>query len=136
MIEVLHIDESAVEISRDKYNERYLAELHDEYKSKSEQYIVDLVPNDDATVESIIATIYHICRRLKDCPCIKGVAVPNRFLDEDGECFTKENSATMQLVKTLSAKHAQYCYYIKEEKIAEGVKNMIAPPFYCLASSD
>lgn len=144
LLKALKIDQATVEIAADKYNERYLAELRDEYKNKPDKYFIELSikageenktdetgkeDNKGLHSDSITNTIYHICRRLKDCPAIAGVAIPEPFLINDGDDLLTETSYTMQLVKKLTPKHKEYVYYIKEDKISNNVKNLIAPPF-------
>lgn len=132
MTNALKIKLDDVIIEAGKFNEIYLAALHDRLKNSSEEVFLDLSAAGsmlNLTNEDITDAIYHTCRRLKDCISIKGVAVPRTFLLADGEKAFLDGSLTMNLLGRLMKKHGDYHYFIGAKDVSEDLRGLIRDPF-------
>ncbi len=108
-----------VGLDEDSYNEEFLADLRDQFKSMEENDTYGfVVPVCDAECgsaeekENFVASMKHCARRIKDCENIIGFAIP---AEADVDFFMEE----------LSAKHKHYIYFTKDEKIAEKNENIV-----------
>lgn len=95
----------------DSYNEEFLAGLRDQLKELEERHIfVFIIPMADsnepgsAEEDAFIASFKHCARRIKDCECVAGFAVPECV---DAACFISE----------LSAKHGHYIFFSKSDAL-------------------
>ena len=97
---------SDVEAGEGEYNEDFLASLRDQLKSleeKSEFVFIEPVFDKAASAEQFTAAMKHCARRIKDCVSVIGFAIPKEIL-----------ASKDSYIEEMSAKHAQYCYFCKE----------------------
>lgn len=100
-----------VGLDEDSYNEEFLANLRDQFKAMEDSgtygFVVPVCDSECVTEvqkESLVASMKHCARRIKDCENIIGFAVPDEC---DGAFFMEE----------LSAKHKHYVYFSKNENL-------------------
>lgn len=107
-----------VELEPGIYNEEILAALRDYLKlleaAGKYAFIIpvadrDLSDSDEA--DSFIQAAVHSARRIKDCVCVAGFAIPLEFLRKDGSSGITADSYTQQFIDELSVKHSQYIYF-------------------------
>ena len=102
---------SDVEGNPEEYNEDFLAKLRDDLKAleaKKEFVFIEPVCDKNAGYEQFTAAMKHCARRIKDCVSVIGFAIPLEIL---------ANKAFY--IDELSAKHAQYCFFCKEDAGAD-----------------
>lgn len=98
-------------LDEDSYNENFLADLRDalKYCEEVEAYAVisplcDSAADSPAQKEAFTASMKHSARRIKDCENVIGYEIPEAA---DPDFFVEE----------LSAKHAQYIFFSKNENL-------------------
>lgn len=97
---------SDVEAGEGEYNEDFLAKLRDELKAleeKSQFVFIEPVYDKEGGYEQFTAAMKHCARRIKDCVSVIGFSIPNEVLEQ--KSF---------YIEELSAKHAHYCFFCKE----------------------
>lgn len=105
-----------IEIDNDEYatyNEEYLARLRDVLKSIDDNPIlhsdaaVFIMPVGDGIAEAgsarFIDAMVHTARRIKDCACVIGFAIPDDI--------ARDSIALTSLISALRVKHPQYVYF-------------------------
>ncbi|MBR4600612.1 MAG: hypothetical protein IKO39_11270 [Treponema sp.] len=98
---------SDVEGNPEEYNEDFLAKLRDDLKAledKKEFVFIEPVFDKNAGAEQFTAAMKHCARRIKDCVSVIGFAIPAEIL-----------ASKAFYIEELSAKHAQYCFFCKED---------------------
>lgn len=97
---------SDVEAGEGEYNEDFLAKLREDLKAleeKSQFVFIEPVFDKTADFEQFTAAMKHCARRIKDCVSVIGFALPAEVV-EHKDFYIEE----------LSAKHAQYCFFCKQ----------------------
>ena len=92
---------------RRKKTEDFLAKLRDDLKAledKKEFVFIEPVFDKNAGAEQFTAAMKHCARRIKDCVSVIGFAIPSEIL-----------ASKAFYIEELSAKHAQYCFFCKED---------------------
>lgn len=100
-------DVEAGNAGSEEFNEDFLAKLREKLKSleeKGEFVFVEPIFDKSGSVEQFTAAMKHCARRIKDCVSVIGFAIPGEVLSE--RAF---------YIEELSAKHAQYCFFCKED---------------------
>ena len=98
---------SDVEGNPEEYNEDSLAKLRDDLKAledKKEFVFIEPVFDKNGGAEQFTAAMKHCARRIKDCVSVIGFAIPSEIL-----------ASKAFYIEELSAKHAQYCFFCKED---------------------
>jgi len=100
----VYVPHRAVEISKNTYDEMYLAALRVFLKS-IEAYgahaIVVPVSDGACGAERLTQAMRHTARRIKDCASVIGFAIPDAMDENDAAAFTG----------AMSEKHAHYVYF-------------------------
>lgn len=98
-------------MDEDSYNEEFLAGLRDQLKELEErQVFVFIIPVagseelDPVARNALTASFKHCARRIKDCECVAGFAVP--------ECVDAAG-----FISELSAKHGHYIFFSKSDAL-------------------
>ena len=102
---------SDVEFAESEYNEGFLADLRNKLKSLEQEnrfIFIEPIFDKDAPVSRFISAMKHVSRRIKDCACVIGFAIPEKIACD---------SATMkEYTANLSDKHEYYVYFCKKNQ--------------------
>lgn len=102
---------SEVEGEAEEYKEDFLAKLRDQLKALEEkgQFVfIEPIFDKNAGYEQFTAAMKHCARRIKDCVSVIGFAIPEEIFDQ--RAF---------YIEELSAKHQQYCFFIRKNGESE-----------------
>jgi hypothetical protein len=97
-----------IEISKEVYNEEFLAALRDFLKNieTAGVYAVIVPEMNGAEFSQYTAAMVHVARRIKDCGAVVGFAFPRELV-----C---DSEAVSSFIESMSVKHAQYVYFSPE----------------------
>lgn len=111
---------TTVEIQDELYNEEFLAKLREKLKSFDLQNIyVIIIPKVDKELktqeqaQSFINAFNHTARRIKDCVCVAGFALPSEIVKNG----FGEDSFAKNFIETLNIKHSQYVYFVSKDDV-------------------
>ncbi|MCR5605273.1 MAG: hypothetical protein K6F69_00455 [Treponema sp.] len=101
-------------LNEGEYNEELLASMRDELKildEKNSFIFMEAIADKNALnaeyAQVFTACMKHSARRLKDCVSIAGFSIPSELIAL-GKPFVED------YINELSAKHAQYVYFVKK----------------------
>ena len=99
---------SDVEGEEEQYNEAFLASFRDllkGFEEKGEFVFVEPVYDKNANPGQFTAAMKHTSRRIKDCACVIGFALPEQVVSDV--------EVAQDFIEKLSEKHPQYVYFAK-----------------------
>lgn len=116
----IEVSWTTVEIQDELYNEEFLANLREKLKSFELQNIfVIIIPKVDKELknseqeQAFINAFNHTARRIKDCVCVAGFALPQEIIQNG----FGEDSFVKNFTETLKIKHPQYVYFVSTDDV-------------------
>lgn len=116
----IEISWTTVEMQDEVYNEEFLANLREELKSFDLQNVyVIIIPKVDKELktseqeQAFINAFNHTARRIKDCVCVAGFALPQEIIKNGFD----EDSFAKNFIETLNIKHSQYVYFVSKDDV-------------------
>lgn len=116
----IEVSWTTVEIQDELYNEEFLANLREKLKSFDLQNIFAIIiPKIDKELknseqeQAFINAFNHTARRIKDCVCVAGFALPQEIVKNG----FGEDSFAKNFIETLNIKHPQYVYFVSRDDV-------------------
>lgn len=130
-LNLIEFDAAFAGCAPDDFDESFLASLREVLKeAENSEAVFCIKPvlqvssiNSEEDLENITALFYHIARRIKDCACVAGFALPEMGADTQ--------KCAVSLIEALKKKHPEYVYILSSMDFASALNETYPARLAC-----